>query len=75
MVFQAPPSFQEVLHNDRLIARVGAHRERIGQRVVTYRNVQGYTVPIIEHDGITYAFTGDLDQQQLLHLVASAVVP
>ena len=75
VVFQSPPSLQRVLHNDQLVAQVGAHRERIGSRVVTYRNVQGYTVPILEHDGITYAFTGDLDQQQLLRLVASARLP
>ena len=75
VVFQAPPSLLAVLHNDQMIARVGAHRERIGKRVVTYRNVHGYTVPIIEHDGITYAFTGDLDQRRLLQLVASARVP
>jgi anti-sigma factor RsiW len=75
VVFQSPPSLQRVLHDDQLIARLGAHRERIGSRVVTYQNVQGYTVPILEHDGITYAFTGDLDQRQLLQLVASARLP
>jgi anti-sigma factor RsiW len=75
VVFQSPPSLQRVLHDDQLIARLGAHRERVGSRIVTYRNVQGYTVPILEHDGITYAFTGDLDQRQLLRLVASARLP
>jgi hypothetical protein len=57
------------------MARSGGHRERFGSRVVTYHNVQGYTVPILEHDGIAYAFTGDLDQHRLLQLVASARLP
>jgi len=70
VVFQPPPSLQRVLNDDRLVARV-----RIGRRVVTYRNVHGYTVPILEHDGIAYAFTGDLDQRKLLQLVASARLP
>jgi anti-sigma factor RsiW len=75
VVFQAPPSLEHVLHDDQLMARSGGHRERFGGRVVTYHNVHGYTVPILEHDGIAYAFTGDLDQRRLLQLVASARVP
>ena len=70
VVFQPPPELHRALIDNPLIARV-----RIGRRVVTYRNVQGYTVPVIEHDGIAYAFTGDLDQRQLLQLVASARLP
>jgi anti-sigma factor RsiW len=75
MVFQSPPSLSQMLRDDHVSQRWGAHRERIGSRVVTYHNVQGYTVPILEHDGITYAFTGDLDQRKLLQLVASARMP
>jgi len=74
VVFQSPPSLQQVLHDDDLVARWG-HRARFGRRVVTYQNVHGYTVPILEHDGIAYAFTGDLDQRRLLQLVASARLP
>lgn len=74
VVFQPPPSLQQVLHGDQLVVR-GVRRERIGQRVLTYRNVHGYTVPVIEHDGIAYAFTGDMDQRRLLQLVASARLP
>jgi anti-sigma factor RsiW len=70
VVFQPPPSFQHALHDDHLL-----HRERLGSRVVTYHNVHGYTVPVFEHDGVVYAFTGDLDQQRLLKLVASARLP
>jgi anti-sigma factor RsiW len=75
VVFQAPPSFQHVLHDDQLLQRWGAHRERMGSHVVTYHNVHGYTVPVFEHDGVVYAFTGDLDQHRLLQLVASARLP
>lgn len=74
VVFQSPPSLQQVLHDDQMVARWG-HRARFGRRVVTYQNVHGYTVPILEHDGIAYAFTGDLDQRKLLQLVASARLP
>ena len=42
---------------------------------MTYHNVHGYTVPVFEHDGVVYAFTGDLDQRRLLQLVASARLP
>ena len=75
VVFQPPPSLRQVLHDDRLMERWGAHRARVGSRVLTYQNVHGYTVPMIEHDGIVYAFTGDLDQRKLLQLVASARLP
>lgn len=53
----------------------GGRRTQIGKRVLTYQTVRGYTVPIIQHNGITYAFTGDLDQQKMLRLVASAQLP
>ncbi len=73
--FQAPPSLERALHDDRLMARWGGHRQRFGTRVVTYHNIHGYTVPIVEQDGIAYAFAGDLDQHRLLQLVASARLP
>ena len=75
VVFQASPSFHQVLSDAHAAQRWGAHRERIGSRVLTYRNVQGYTVPLIEHDGVVYAFTGDLEQHRLLQLVADARLP
>jgi anti-sigma factor (TIGR02949 family) len=56
------------------IAELGGHHERIGEREVIYQTVRGYTVPIIQHNGIVYAFTGDLDQKKMLKLVASAQV-
>jgi anti-sigma factor RsiW len=75
VVFQPPPSLQRVLHDDQLVARHALQRARFGSRVLTYQNVHGYTVPMLEHDGIVYAFTGDLDQRKLLQLVASARLP
>ncbi len=73
VAFKPPPDFHAVLRNERPSQEW--RRKRVGSRVLTYRNVQGYTVPVIEHDGIAYAFTGDLDQQRLLRLVASARLP
>jgi anti-sigma factor (TIGR02949 family) len=75
VVFQAPPSLHQVLSDAHAAQQWGAHRERIGSRTLTYRNVQGYTVPLIEHDGVVYAFTGDLEQHRLLQLVADARLP
>lgn len=75
VVFQSRPSVHEVLSDAQLATSWGARRERIGSRMVTYKNVHGYTVPMIEHDGVVYAFTGDLDQHRLLQLVANARLP
>jgi anti-sigma factor RsiW len=52
--------------------RAVARRTRIGDTELYYQHVHGYTVPIMEHDGIAYTFTGDLDRQSLLRLAASA---
>jgi len=75
VIFQSRPSLHEALTDAQLAPSWGARRERIGSRMVTYRNVQGYTVPMIEHDGVVYASTGDLDQRHLLQLVANARLP
>jgi hypothetical protein len=75
VVFEASPTLKHALNDDDLLMQSGVHRERIGNRLVTYQNVQGYTVPMVEHDGIVYAFTGDLDQRRLLRLVGSARLP
>jgi anti-sigma factor RsiW len=75
VVFEASPTLKRALNDGDLLRQSGAHRERIGSRLVTYHNVQGYTVPMVEHDGIVYAFTGDLDQRRLLRLVGSARLP
>lgn len=53
---------------------VGAERVHVHGRELYYRQVRGYTVPVVEHDGLTYAFTGDLDRQSMIQLAASARV-
>jgi anti-sigma factor RsiW len=75
VVFKANPELTPYLLRDQDDSAVGLHHQRIGNRVVTYYNVQNYTVPIMEHDGIAYAFTGDLDRSELLQLVGSAKLP
>jgi hypothetical protein len=50
----------------------GLQRAHMSGREVPYRTLQGYTVPILQDNGIVYAFTGDLDQGNLLRLVATA---
>ncbi|MEO0326515.1 MAG: hypothetical protein AAF447_26450, partial [Myxococcota bacterium] len=41
---------------------------------LTYRDVRGYAVPVRREAGLTYAFTGDLEREELLQLAASARV-
>ncbi len=53
---------------------LGAERVRVGERDVYYRNVRGYTVPVMQHEGLGYAFTGDLDSRSMIQLAASARV-
>lgn len=63
MVFEPP---QHMLH--------GVETVNVHGRVLSYRRVHGYTVPVVQHDGLTYAFTGDLDSQAMIQLAASARV-
>jgi anti-sigma factor (TIGR02949 family) len=53
---------------------VGAQRVQVHGRELYYRQVRGYTVPVRQYDGLTYAFTGDLDRQSMIRLAASARV-
>jgi hypothetical protein len=76
VVFQASGETQRVLHeDDEAVARSGGRRVRVGSHMVTYRNDRGYTVPVLEHGGLAYAFVGDLDEQALLKLIGSARLP
>lgn len=75
VVFATTPELTPYLHHDHDDSAVGLHRQRIGNRLVTYYNVNNYTVPIVEHDGIAYAFTGDLDRTELLQLAGSVKLP
>jgi len=50
----------------------GAHRTRVQGRGMWYGRVRGFTVPVVEHDGLSYAFASDLDSRSVLRLAASA---
>lgn len=63
MVFEPPVPV------DRL-----ARRANIRGRGVYYGLAHGYTVPVVEYDGLTYAIAGDLDRRSLLMLAANARV-
>lgn len=63
MVFEPPPSRYE-----------GTVETRVEGRDLHYRTVHGYTVPLVDHDGLTYAFTGELDSRSMMHLAATARV-
>jgi hypothetical protein len=75
VMFKASPSLEEVLRSDSQLEHAGGKRIRMSGREVQYRTLQGYTVPLVQDDGIVYAFTGDLDQRMLLQLVATARFP
>lgn len=70
VVFEATPELLGLLEQGSKI-----RRERVGGREVAYYSVQGYTVPILEHNGLIYGFTGDFERSQLLQLVGSARLP
>lgn len=61
VVFEATPDMYE-----------GAERMKMGNREVYFGNVHGYPVPMIRQGNLAYAFTGDLDQRNLLRVVAGA---
>ncbi|HJL14781.1 MAG TPA: zf-HC2 domain-containing protein [Sandaracinaceae bacterium LLY-WYZ-13_1] len=63
MVFEPPAPV------DRMARRANVHG-----RGVYYGSAHGYTVPVVEHEGLTYAIAGDLDRRSLLRLAASARV-
>ena len=75
VMFKAPPPLTDVFNDGRGLERFGAHRIRVAGRDVTYHTLQGYTVPMLQDNGIVYAFAGDLDQGSLLRLVANARIP
>ena len=63
MVFEPPPS-----------RYLGTERANVEGHELHYRTVHGYTVPLVDHDGLTYAFTGELDSRSMMHLAATARV-
>jgi hypothetical protein len=66
---------RQALRDENEAHRLRLHRAYVGNRIVTYDDVQNYTVPIFEHNGVVYAFTGDLDKASLLRLAGSARFP
>ena len=50
----------------------GADHVRMEGHDLYYRTVHGYTVPMVQMGGLTYAFTGDLDRDAMIRLAASA---
>jgi hypothetical protein len=70
VMFKPNAAFEQLLSSDE-----GVQSDRIAGREVQYRKLQGYTVPIVQDDGIVYAFTGDLDEKMLLQLVGTARFP
>ncbi|MET0389597.1 MAG: hypothetical protein ABW321_26730 [Polyangiales bacterium] len=75
VMFKAWPSLEHVLSSESQLQHAGGKRARMSGREVSYRTLQGYTVPIVQDNGIVYAFTGDLDERMLLQLVATARIP
>lgn len=69
VAFEATPELRGLLEQ-RSVRVV-----RMGQRTVRYHSVHGYTVPIIEHNGVLYGFTGDLDERRLLRLISTVRLP
>jgi hypothetical protein len=75
VMFKAPAPLQQLLSSEHDLDLAGVQRVRMSGREVPYRTLQGYTVPLLQDNGIVYAFTGDLDQGNLLHLVATVRIP
>lgn len=63
MVFQGAAPMRRVVH-----------QTRVEGRGILIGHARGYTIPVVEHDGLTYAIAGDLDRRALLRLAATARV-
>ncbi len=61
MVFEPPAGLDQV-----------AQRTTIGGRGIYFGRAHGHTVPVVQYEGLSYAFAGDLDSRSLLRLAASA---
>jgi hypothetical protein len=70
VAFKPTHPIDQVLSSENGVMKIS-----VSGREVPYRKLQGYTVPIMQDDGIVYAFTGDLDERLLLQLVATARFP
>jgi mycothiol system anti-sigma-R factor len=54
---------------------VAARQERIGNREVYFDRERGTNVALYRDQGVGYAITSDLDEDQMVKLVSSAVAP
>ena len=63
LVFEPPPE-----------TFAGASHRQVDGHDLYYRTVHGYTVPMVQVEGLTYAFTGDLDSETMIQLAATAHV-
>ena len=61
MVFEPPDGLDRV-----------AQRTNVRGQNMYYGQAHGYTVPVVQHNGLSYAFTGDLDSRSLMQLAATA---
>jgi hypothetical protein len=75
VMFKPSASLEQMLSSEQELNDAGLKRVRVSGREVPYRTLHGYTVPILQDNGIVYAFTGDLDERKLLQLVATARFP
>jgi hypothetical protein len=75
VMFKPSPSLEQALRTESQLEHAGGKRVRMSGREVPYRTLQGYTVPLVQDNGIVYAFTSDLDERMLLQLVATAHFP
>lgn len=75
VMFKPTPSLEQVLRSETQLEHAGGKLIRVSGREVPYRTLQGYTVPLVQDNGLVYAFTGDLDERMLLRLVATAHFP
>jgi putative zinc finger protein len=80
LVFEPPASRGPVPVRGAMSARgpmpfQGAvHQTLVEGRGIYYGHARGYTVPVVQHQGLTYAITGDLDSRSVLRLAAHARV-
>ncbi|MDW8246666.1 MAG: zf-HC2 domain-containing protein [Sandaracinaceae bacterium] len=66
VVFAPPPQFK----TDANI-RPQAREIRVGNHRIFLGEAKGYTIPLVERDGLVYGFAGDLDKHLLIQLVSS----
>lgn len=67
MVFESAGSFS---NSGIKVVQRSPHAQR--RRPIYYTHVRGYTVPVIEKNGVAYAITADMDEDRIIHLASAA---